>query len=161
MERATLKARALLGGEAGPVSETVYGYIKQPWSIAAAGTDNEKTPARAAIDADPSTAWTAPAGPQAWIAIDLGAPAEITELTYTPQTRVHGKGMMDRGRISVSDDGRKWREAGSFEFDNLINDPTPRTYILDKPVRARYVRIDALSAAGGDDTIAIAEIDIN
>ncbi len=161
VERATLKAHALLGGEAGPVSETVYGYIKQPWSIAAAGTDNEKTPARAAIDADPATAWTAPAGPQAWIAIDLGAPAEIAELTYTPQTRVHGKGMMDRGRISVSDDGRKWREAGSFEFDNLINDPTPRTYILDKPVRARYVRIDALSAAGGDDTIAIAEIDIN
>ncbi|MDE5719836.1 MAG: discoidin domain-containing protein, partial [Paramuribaculum sp.] len=66
-----------------------------------------------------------------------------------------------RGRISVSDDGATWREAGSFEFDNLINDPTPRTYILDKPVKARYVRIEALSAAGGDDTIAIAEIDLN
>lgn len=161
VERATLKARAMLGGEAGPVSEAIYGYIKQPWSIAAAGAESEKTPARAAIDADPSTVWAAPAGADAWIAIDLGQPVEIAELTYTPQTRVHGKGMMDRGRISVSDDGATWREAGSFEFDNLINDPTPRTYILDKPVKARYVRIEALSAAGGDDTIAIAEIDLN
>ena len=104
--------------------------------------------------------WAAPAGADAWIAIDLGQPVEIAELTYTPQTRVHGKGMMDRGRISVSDDGAKWREADTFEFGNLINDPTPRTHVLRAPVKARYVRIDALSTAGGDDSVAIAEIDI-
>ncbi len=159
-ERATVKARAFLHGEQGSVAETTYGYIKQPWKIASAGTDSEKAPASAAIDANASTVWAAPAGADAWIAIDLGQPLEIAELTYTPQTRVHGKGMMDRGRISVSDDGATWREADTFEFGNLINDPTPRTHVLKAPVKARYVRIDALSTAGGDDTVAIAEIDI-
>ena len=160
-ERATVKARAFLHGEQGPVVETAYGYIKQPWKIAAAGADSKKAPASAAIDANASTVWAAPAGADAWIAIDLGQPVEIAELTYTPQTRMHGKGMMDRGRISVSDDGATWREADTFEFGNLINDPTPRTHVLKDPVKARYVRIDALSTAGDDDTVAIAEIDIS
>ena len=51
-------------------------------------------------------------------------------------------------------------EADTFEFGNLINDPTPRTHVLKAPVKARYVRIDALSTAGDDDTVAIAEIDL-
>jgi len=31
-------------------------------------------------------------------------------------------------------DGKNWKDVASFDFGNLINDPTPRTKLFDQKV---------------------------
>ena len=47
----------------------------------------------------------------------------------------------------------------SFEFGNLINDPSPRTHRFDNPVTTRYIRVEATEIAGNGASLAIAELD--
>lgn len=78
---------------------------------------------------------------------------------YTPQTR-NSEGMMAKGILKVSDDGKNWKGVESFEFGNLINDPTKRYHYFKKPVSARYVRIEATEIAANGKVVAIAELDL-
>lgn len=45
------------------------------------------------------------------------------------------------GVVSISDDGLSWTEVSSFEFGNLVNDPSPRYVHFHNPVGCRYLRI--------------------
>lgn len=45
------------------------------------------------------------------------------------------------GIVSISDDGLSWTEVSSFEFGNLVNDPSPRYVHFHNPVGGRYLRI--------------------
>lgn len=47
---------------------------------------------------------------------------KLSGFTYTPQT-AHFGGMIEKGTIKVSDDGKTWKVLQQFEFGNLINDP--------------------------------------
>ncbi len=67
--------------------------------------------------------------------------------------------MIERGSVFISSKGKKWEKIESFEFGNLINDPTKRTYVFKEPVETRYIKIQSDRGAGGSQIAAIAELD--
>ncbi len=157
----TVKAISVLGGEQSPVMEQQYGYVKKGWTVSGkSGEKDEKYPAEAILDANPRTFWVSGEMPGAWIAVDMDTAQQMRGFAYTPQTAAGGEGMIEQGNVQVSDDGKKWRNVGDFEFGNLINDPVTRYHWFKKPVRARYIRINATHIAGDSEVAAIAELDI-
>lgn len=158
--RGELKAFAVLKGEKGPMHSERLGLTKQNWKLLEASSEAKRNPATAAFDAMARTFWRSEEGnlPQ-FIAIDLGAKETLNGFAYTPQTR-NSEGMIAKGIIKVSDDGKNWKEVESFEFGNLINDPTKRYHYFKKPVTARYIRIEATEIAAGGKVAAIAEFDL-
>ena len=160
MERGELKAIAVLKGEKGAMHSERLGLTKQNWKLVEASSETKRNPATAAFDAKPATFWRSEEGslPQ-FITIDLGAKETLNGFAYTPQTR-NSEGMMAKGILKVSDDGKNWKAVESFEFGNLINDPTKRYHYFKKPVSARYVRIEATEIAANGKVVAIAELDL-
>ena len=80
-------------------------------------------------------------------------------MAYTPQT-AFGGGMMSKGIIEVSTDGKKWEPVSAFEFGNLVNDPSKRSLYFKQAVKAHYVRVTAQEIAGNSQALTIAELDL-
>ena len=92
------------------------------------------------------------------LALDLGNNQDLNGFAYKPQTGKGFKGGVTKGTFKVSDDGKNWRTVESFEFGNLINDPSKRYHYFKKSVSARYVRFDITEMAQGQFTIG--ELDL-
>lgn len=77
--------------------------------------------------------------------MDLGKNIWLNGIAYTPGTDEYGKSPVGTvsGKISTSLNGTDWAEVGTFDFGNLINDPTTRYYNLHNGVQCRYIRIDS------------------
>ena len=155
-----VKAVAILNGEQGALCQERIGFAKKDWKLLKADSETKDHEAALAFDADPSTYWMSETnGPSHSIAIDLGQRRTISGFAYTPQQK-DDKGMMAKGRVSVSDDGKSWRAVESFEFGNLINDPSKRTLHFKNAQEARYVRIESTEITANTRVAAIAEIDL-
>lgn len=140
------------------VSQTL-GIAKQDWKVLEASSEMAKHPASSAIDADQRTYWQSEeqAGTHT-ITIDLGKSYSLTGLIYTPQN-LHPEGMLEKGVIKTSSDGKNWKTLGTVAFGNLINDPTARTHYFDQAPSARFVRIESETIATKGKSFAIAELD--
>lgn len=160
VENNVLKAVSFNNNVQGPIHSEVFGIVKKDWVLLDVNSQrSDRTAAFYAFDANRQTYWQSQDGTMPhYIAIDLGREYELKALVYTPQT-FHGDGMMERGNIQVSADGRDWKTVETFEFGNLINDPTPRTYQFNSSVATRYIRIQATGIAGDGKSVAIAELD--
>ena len=159
MGRGVVNAVAELNGELGAITSAPLGYIKSRWTVAGVSSESRGREASKAFDGDPSTFWYSGPEEAGWLAVDLGQEEEITGFSYTPHKAMRN-GMMASGKLQTSPDGENWTTVDAFEFGNLINDPSRRYHYLSTPVRSRYVRISAESAAGEGKGTAIAEIDI-
>ena len=105
------------------------------------------------------TLWTAGPLPQS-VTLDLGRPySGIDTLTYLPRQDTASpwsfetfltEGNITRYRVSVSVDGAAFRHvaSGSWAADHALKSARFRA------ARARYVRLEALSAVGGATAIA-------
>ncbi|SDM19546.1 alpha-L-fucosidase [Kriegella aquimaris] len=154
-----VKAIATHGDELGSVASTTFGIVKKGWKVLATDSTAEKSEAGFAIDANTDTYWSSAANSKPhFIALDLGEEHVLKGFAYTPQTE-SASGMIEKGVIQTSTNGKSWRTVETFEFGNLINDPTARTHNFKNTVMTRYVRIEAKVIAGGGDTAAIAELD--
>lgn len=160
VENKVLKAVSYHKATAGTVHSEDFGIVKKEWVLVSASSQlNNRTVATNAFDANRRSYWQSEEGvTQPHIAIDLGQSHTLRAMIYTPQT-YHGDGMIEEGTIQVSGDGRNWKTVDTFEFGNLINDPTPRTYHFANPVTTRYIRIQATGIAGDGKSAAIAELD--
>ena len=67
---------------------------------------------------------------------------------------------MESGIFKIGDDGKTWNEVESFTFGNLINDPAKRYHYFNKPVKARFICIEATQIAGDGKELSIAELDL-
>lgn len=160
MQAGIVKAIATLGRQSGPVMSERIGFAKKDWKISVPtkqGAEAKDIPS--AYDADSHTYWQSEGKEMPTIEIDLGNKHEITGFAYTPPTQTK-TGLMAKGNVMVSENGKKWKQAGSFYFGNLINDPTKREYLFPKPLNGRYIRIEPTSTADGGNTISISEVDI-
>ena len=157
-ENGEVKAIASMNEETGPTLAQTFGLIKNNWEIIDTQSPNERFAASFAIDADPTTYWKSDST-NFNLNIDLGKQNKLSGMVYTPQTAIYGEGMIEKGDIEISDNGKDWKKIGTFEFGNLINDPSPRTYEFDKPVQGRYIRIVPTRLAGNSKIAMIAEID--
>lgn len=158
LEKGEVKAVVIEAKERGSLASQQFGISKEHWILLNVSSKEDHHLAIEAFDANNNTWWQAKEKslPQ-FIAVDLGKKYSLKNFTYTPQDKIRG-GMMASGNIKVSDDGKSWKDAGSFTFSNLVNDPSKRTFNLPKPVTARYVRIEA-TALEGEGALTIAELD--
>lgn len=155
-----LKAVAVLNGETGATLQELFGFVPAAWKAVSVSSETENHGAALAFDADPSTYWLSADSPAPHaLAIDLGERQTLNGFAYTPQQH-DNKGMIAKGTVYVSKDGKKWKQVEEFEFGNLINDPSKRYHRFAKPVKARYVKIEAAEIAANTGVAAIAEIDL-
>lgn len=159
MDNGEVKAIAILGTEKGTVCQEQFGYIKRDWKLQAVDSETERHPAKSAFDAVPHTYWMSREGDRNhFIAIDLGTAKTLKGFAYTPQ-KEHAKGMMAKGRVEISEDGRNWQPVEEFVFGNLINDPEKRSHYFKTAVSARFIRIEATEISANGRSVAIAELD--
>ncbi|MDV3508310.1 alpha-1,3/4-fucosidase [Elizabethkingia anophelis] len=158
-EQGTIKAVAILKGDRGAVQTEVVGIAKNKWKLAESKNGTKNHSAEAAFDANPKTFWQSVNQnvPQN-LSLDLGALYTLTGMAYTPQT-AFGGGMMAKGIVEISEDGKKWEAVSAFEFGNLVNDPSKRSLYFKQAVKARYVRVTAQEIAGNSQALTIAELD--
>ncbi|AQW94987.1 alpha-L-fucosidase [Elizabethkingia anophelis] len=158
-EQGTIKAVAILKGDRGAVQTEVVGIAKNKWKLAEPKNGTKNHSAEAAFDANPKTFWQSENQnvPQN-LSLDLGALYTLTGMAYTPQT-AFGGGMMAKGIVEISADGKKWEAVSAFEFGNLVNDPSKRSLYFKQAVKARYVRVTAQEIAGNSQALTIAELD--
>lgn len=159
VNRGEIKAVAIAGKLVGAEASQTFGIVKKDWKILEASSVMENHDAAMAIDAVTASFWQSDeSGPVQFLAVDLGQRYAISSFSYTPQRKA-GEGMLEKGVVKISDDGRHWRTITSFEFGNLINDPTTRTHRFEEIFKTRYVRVESTAIAGGGKTLCIAELD--
>lgn len=154
-----LKAVAVLNGERGPVLDRQMGVDKRDWKLVEAPMGTEGHDALMAFDENPATYWKSADNEIPSLTVDLGRSMPLSGFAYTPPTD-DASGMMAKGIVWTSNDGKQWDNAGQFDFGNLINDPSRRLFYLDKQRMARYVRIQPLEIANNGKNVCVAEIDV-
>jgi len=156
LENGDVKARAFADGNKGSIAHQEIGIIKKDWKAKGASA-NKKNTAKMAVDADASTYWKSTRD-KPYLIIDFNKKEKLRGMIYTPPTN-DKEGLIEKGQILVSRDGKKWREALEFNFGNLINDPTPRSFYFDKEINTQYIKIELIRGAADSQVAAIAEID--
>lgn len=154
-----MKAVAIDNKIKGAVSSQLFGIVKQNWKVVESNSAKERFGAVKAFDANPRTYWQSQdgSGPH-FISIDLGKEYKLKGFAYTPQKQ-HEQGMLAKGIIKISEDGKTWRDADTFQFGNLVNDPLTRNYYFKNVISTRYVRIEATEIEANGKSLAIAELD--
>ncbi len=157
LESGEVKARAYSKNQTGSLATRTLGMVKKDWTVKGAANNSEHK-VDFAIDANPATFWSSGKGKSSLI-IDMKAVKTIAGFIYTPPTNFK-EGLIEKGVIKVSENGKTWNEVMTFDQGNLINDPTPRTTHFAQAVEARYVQIIMINGAGGSKLTSVAEIDL-
>lgn len=113
-------------------------------------------------DGDPSTYWhtmysVTVANYPHWVDFDCGGVKTIKGFTYLPR-QDSNNGNIKKYSIQVSNDGKTWGKAvaeGEFE-----NNRKEKAVLLTTPVKARFVRLTALSEQSGQDFATGAEFKV-
>ena len=159
VEAKELKAISYMNAMGGAVESRQFGWVKKDWKLLNVSSERKNRNGTLAFDANPKTYWqSTDSDDPHFIALDLGAVRVINGLVYTPQTS-NSEGMMAKAIFQISDDGINWLTVENFEFGNLINDPTPRSFRFANAVNTRYVRIQATEIAANGKSLSIAELD--
>jgi alpha-L-fucosidase len=160
LPKGKVKAYSEIHDKKGPVSMNIFGPAKNKWKLITADSEKSKHEAKKAFDADKDTYWqTRPNKTNKhFIAVDLGKEYKLKGFNYTPQIE-HAGGMIEKGIIKISNDGKYWKTLEEFTFGNLINDPTTRQHHFKETVKTRYIGIESKVIAGDKNTAAIAELD--
>ncbi len=153
-----IKAIAITNKEKGPLATETFGIVKKDWILLTSDSEKANHTASMAIDAEKETYWLSNDDGQHQIAVDLGSNHNLTGFIYTPPTDF-ADGMLEKGILQTSNDGKNWKDIETFGFGNLINDPTPRTHYFKNVISTKYIQLKATTIAGNKKTLAIAELD--
>ncbi|MDO4880944.1 MAG: glycoside hydrolase family 2 TIM barrel-domain containing protein [Capnocytophaga sp.] len=114
------------------------------------------------IDGNPNTIWhtaysVSVAKYPHWIDFDLLQPTKIKGFSYL--SRLSGwNGAVKDFSISISEDGKTWKEIHKGTFDRHRN--IPKYVYFNSPVKTKYLRFTALSEQFGQDFASGAEFSI-
>ncbi|APQ19202.1 alpha-1,3/4-fucosidase [Maribacter hydrothermalis] len=155
-----IKAVAILNEELGSVSDYTFGILKENWKILNVDSELKEHTVDMLMDENTGTFWQADENSYGnhFVSLDIGEETEISAFKYTPPTDFNS-GMFEKGTIYSSLDGKSWKEIESFEFGNLINDPTPRTHKFKTAFSTRYLKLESDEITGSNTSSAIAELD--
>ena len=154
-----VKAIAFSSEQVGSEASNIFGVIKKEWVLNSVDSEQKGFSGVNAFDENAATNWLSnPKGNLHYLSIDLNQEYMLKGFTYTPQNE-NSDGMIEKGVVKVSQDGKSWSVLEEFEFGNLINDPTPRMHYFNNPIETRYIMIESKVIAGGGDVAAIAELD--
>lgn len=103
------------------------------------------------IDGNAQTLWqthgpqTESGLPQSFT-IDLGKTTKFGGFSALPRQDGIVRGMIDRYKLEVSQDGEQWETIAEGEFSNVRNNPIAQEVVFGGQVEARFVRFTALRA---------------
>lgn len=157
-EGGEVKARAFVNENAGSISSANIGIVKKDWKLLASGHQAEGHNRELAFDENSKTYWKSEGKGTHFLSIDLAREEKLAGFIYTPPTNF-ADGMIEEGLLLSSTDGKKWEIIETFNFGNLINDPSPRLQYFKAPVTTRFIRIESRVIAGAKTSAAIAEVD--
>ena len=114
------------------------------------------------VDGNPDTYWhtmysVTVANYPHWVDFDCGTEKIIKGFSYLPR-QDSNNGNIKKYRIQVSNDGKTWSNPvaeGAF-----ANNRNEKAVMLSQPVKARYVRLTALSEQSGQDFASGAEFKV-
>lgn len=153
-----LKAVACSGGRYGALLSERIGHMKSSWTLSAEAVS--ATDPAAAADEDQATVWAFDfSSGKCILTVDLGDVRPFSGFEYVPSSE-RGYGLLERGEVSISEDGMHWEDKGEFFFGNIVNDPSPRTWWCGALSSARCVRISVTAVAGSTGSVAVAEINV-
>ena len=95
------------------------------------------------------------------LTIDLGEAKKVSGFAYIPCQHPRRPGYpayMAKGTLEYSDDGTTWKHVETFEFGNLVNDPTKRYLRLADALTTRFLRITALDVVSPKPISASSEV---
>nr|WP_294873863.1 alpha-L-fucosidase [uncultured Pedobacter sp.] len=157
-----VKASSFMGTKlSGDIETKIFGIGKKDWKVieGQAGSHSEY-----AIDEDEKSNWST-LKPELnkilpyEVAIDMGKPELIKAFTYLPrQDGVH-EGLIGQYLVSISDDGKEWKEARKGDFHNIEANPVQQLILLEIPVKARYFKFSALKINNGKG-VSVAELGV-
>lgn len=144
-------------GKSSPAAHEKFDISRKDWKIIS--TEDEK--ANAVIDGNPSSAWHQPRSSKlpADLIIDMGREENLTGFRYLPHQTPWGPGIITHYQFYVSNDNKEWKLISEGEFSNIKNNPLWQTKKFSK-VKARYIKLTALSNAEGNTNIGYAELDV-
>ena len=155
-----IKAVAIDQKKMGSTTSHTFGMVKKGWKLIRVDSYLQKNEGSKAFDGNTNTYWRSEDDSEKHqIFIDLGAAYKVNGFVYTPP-EITDAGMIEKGVIKTSMDGKTWKSQGSFKFGNLINDPTPRTHYFKSEITLKYLQIISIDIAGNSKSAAIAEIDL-
>ena len=154
-----VKALAFDKDEKGSITTNLFGVVKKDWILTGSDSEQAQHGGALAYDADPDTYWLSEEkGGSHFLAVDLSKEYVLKGFAYTPQMK-NAEGMIEKGLIKVSSNGKSWKVLEEFEFGNLINDPVTRRHYFANSITTRYIRIESKVIAGGSKLAAIAELE--
>ena len=159
MGNSMLKAVAVLNEEKGAVMKEQLGIVKNSWKLIDCSGSVNKHQAELLFDENSGSYWMEEKADKHFFSLDLGKEQRLKGFAYTPQTE-HSKGMMAKGKILTSKDGKNWELFETFEFGNLINDPSKRFHYFKKQIETKYIRVEATEISANGSEISIAEFDL-
>jgi alpha-L-fucosidase len=161
----TVRARSVVGEQLGTIASVRLGLAPNGWKVSASNQQPGWEAAKA-VDGNPATFWhTAwdpgfPSHPHT-LTIDMQAPTVIAGFRYLPrQDKRVPDSMVSAWRIEGSLDGAAWKTVAEGTFGNILNDPSRRTALFDRPAHIRYFRFVSLAGAEGKPYAGAAEIDL-
>ncbi|GAA0535741.1 hypothetical protein GCM10009415_16820 [Chitinophaga japonensis] len=146
-----------ISGKSSPVCHERFDISRKSWKIM--GTDDEK--AYAILDGNPATAWHQSNNMKMPVdlVIDLGSEQDLCGFRYFPDQGIGGPGIITRYQFYVSGDNEEWALVDQGEFSNIKNNPLEQIKKFEA-VKARYIRLRALSNTKGNNDIGYAEVDV-
>lgn len=95
------------------------------------------------------------------LAVDLGQEVTLSAFTYAPRNETASPAMAFHYKFFISSDGKSWTEVPTNgEFSNIMHNPLPQTVTFGKPVKARYIKLDATAPAGGKAVVGMDELGV-
>jgi alpha-L-fucosidase len=140
------------------VTSADFDVVKTKWKMVGEFEDVEQT--ALIFDGDANTAWTLRNQPPIDFVIDLGETLNLNGFKYLPDQGRWNPGIIFNYEMYVSTDGKNWgKPVSSGEFSNIKNSPIWQKKEFQS-VEGRFIKFKALTAAGENSRIGMAEFDI-
>ncbi|NEU06932.1 alpha-L-fucosidase [Flavihumibacter sp. R14] len=165
----TIKAKTFInnGAKSSETIRTDFDIAPVKWSIVSADDEVKNFEAIKAIDGDIKSQWITnwnEAGKKYphEIAVDMGEKLLLKGFSYTPRQDGNHTGIIYRYNFYISNDGQNWQKVvNDATFANIKNNPVKQEVKFDKPVQARFIKLDALAPAGEKEHwAAVAELSV-
>ena len=145
-----------ISGRKSPVVAADFDVNRSKWTILKTNDKRSKN----VLDGNYATSWIQPATKMPIdLVIDLGEALSIKGFKYLPDQGRYANGIVFNYQFYTSVDGKRWKEQLGGEFSNINNHPVWQKKTF-KPVKARFVKLRALSNTVGDNRAGYAEFDI-
>jgi len=93
------------------------------------------------------------------LTIDLGYKCNVCGFKYLPDQNKWSSGIITNYQFYISEDNIDWKLVDKGEFSNIKNNPVwQRKNFM--PVKARYIKLQALKNTSGDNVVGYAEVDV-